>query len=506
MLLVMRYAAALFLSTLIASIIAGMAWRRRTAPGATGLLAVMVSAALWAGAYGIRWLQTDEPAMLFWLDATYLGVVFGPTAMLCMAIQFLNGTNALSPRAIFLLGVMPVITLGLIWTDTYHGLFYGGLRTTSAILDGGAWFFVNAVYLYILNFTSFFLLLRRAINAKGLYARQIVIMLIGLAFPWVGNILSLAGLSPLPGLDLTPFLFVASGAVFAYGLFHFKLLDIVPIARHFLVEHMSEGLIVVDERNRIVDMNPSACSIFDTRFSNVGEYFSQILSRWEAAGNIIFKTANEGFELRKDKLWFDVQVSTFNEEQLHLKGKIFMIRDVSRQRQIMDELKYRSSHDMLTGLLNRHQYETEVERLELCASEISILMVDLDDLKSLNDIYGHEAGDRMLCDTASILKSSAAQPMIVARVGGDEFVVLLESCDEEGAKAALDAILYRVDQFNAECIEGKAGDLERPCPLSLSIGRATRMKGEPLKATIKRADDAMYVEKNLKKPLVSRTL
>jgi diguanylate cyclase (GGDEF)-like protein len=165
----------------------------------------------------------------------------------------------------------------------------------------------------------------------------------------------------------------------------------------------------------------------------------------------------------------------------------------------MDELQYRSSHDMLTGLINRHQYEAEVDRLDSSASIVSILMADLDGLKSLNDSFGHAAGDRMLCDTANLLRHSVTVPSIVARVGGDEFVVLLESCDEEGAKRALIEIQSSIDRFNAECTDEKAENVQRPCPLSLSIGISTRKNQEPLRTTLKRADDAMYVEKNTKR-------
>ncbi|PKL07300.1 MAG: hypothetical protein CVV53_00140 [Spirochaetae bacterium HGW-Spirochaetae-9] len=493
----MAYAVALFFSALIAAAVAALAWKRRGTLGAGGLFVVMASIVVWTGTYSIRWLMSNDTAATFWLDATYLGVVAAPSAMFCLAYQFVNGTKALSLKKILLLAPMPCATLILIWTDKYHGFFYGGARTTTAILTGGPWFFVNAAYLYILNLATLVILARTAVKAKGLYARQILILIFALVLPWTGNILSIAGLSPLPGLDLTPFLFTLSGIVLAYGLFKYKLMDIIPIARDFLVEHMSEGFVVVDDRNRLVDINPSACSILGIGRKDIGTIFPGDNARLRDKAAQFSDNLEASFELDMGDRWYGVQVSSFDEERRNLHGRVYILRDMTQQKRINEELRYRGTHDILTGLFNRQRYEMEFARLEKSRSALSLVMADLDGLKALNDTLGHGEGDNVIRAAAALLAETVGGAGLLARAGGDEFLVILEGAGEMETREVVEKIRDRIARFNGKR-EG-APETAGWHSLSLSLGAATRLPGEPLEMTLKRADDAMYGEKNSKK-------
>lgn len=493
----MTYAVALFISAFVAAAVAAIAWKRRGTPGAGGLFAAMASLVVWAGTYGIRWLMSNDSTAAFWLDATYLGVVAAPSAMFCLAYQFANGRSSLSLKKILLLAAMPCVTLLLIWTDKYHGFFYGGARTTTAILTGGPWFFVNAVYLYILNIATLVILVKMAVKVKGLYVRQIYILIFALVFPWIGNIMSIIGLSPLPGLDLTPFLFTLSGIVLAYGLFKYKLMDIIPVARDYLVEHMSEGFIVVDDRNRLVDINPSARSILGIEMKDIGTIFPRDNACWKDKAAQFSEDLEARFELNIGDRWYDVQMSNFNEERRGLHGRVFLLRDVSQQKRINEELHYRSTHDILTGLLNRQRYEMEFARLEKSHSALSLIMADLDGLKALNDTRGHGEGDNMIRAAAALLAETVGETGLLARAGGDEFLVILDGAGEVEAGEVVERIKKGIEGFN-EKRKALAGTAEWHS-LSLSLGAATRLPGEPLEMTLKRADDAMYIEKNTKK-------
>ena len=103
----------------------------------------------WSLTYAIHWVVVDPSVQLFWLDATYVGVV-GPPALLIFSLQFTNRRNLLIKRNLILLAVEPLLTLLILWTDRFHGLFYAGLRSKSIILNGGPWFYINVIYSYIL--------------------------------------------------------------------------------------------------------------------------------------------------------------------------------------------------------------------------------------------------------------------------------------------------------------------------------------------------------------------
>ena len=151
----------------------------------------------------------------------------------------------------------------------------------------------------------------------------------------------------------------------------------------------------------------------------------------------------------------------------------------------------REAHtDPLTGLANRSAWD---ELLELHSSRqaryhrpISVVSADLDELKKVNDREGHPAGDAMITAAAEVLKSNTRAGDVVARVGGDEFLVLLTEADEKGAQRYLRRVRSAIR---------RAGPAGKRSALRMSVGAATARKEESLGETVTRADRAMYVAK-----------
>jgi len=164
-------------------------------------------------------------------------------------------------------------------------------------------------------------------------------------------------------------------------------------------------------------------------------------------------------------------------------------RDVTEQRIVEQQLKYVSLHDPLTGLYNRAYFEEELRRLERLPADwpVSIISADVNGLKLINDSMGHKKGDDLLRAFAGVLTGAFLTDGIVARVGGDEFAVILRRTAEEDAGKALG----RLD--NAIALYNQTGP---ETPLSVSMGSATATEtGTSLEETFARADKAMYVDK-----------
>jgi len=164
---------------------------------------------------------------------------------------------------------------------------------------------------------------------------------------------------------------------------------------------------------------------------------------------------------------------------------------IALQRKRMEEkLWYLSTHDGLSGLYNRTYFEEEMARLERGRQfPISILMVDVNGLKAVNDSRGHEAGDELLRRTAQILLISVRVEDMVARIGGDEFAVLLTGTDVSAAEKAVERVIKNLKAHNSK--------YNGP-PLSLSLGVATGEKGSLLAKVLKEADKNMYQDKLLR--------
>jgi len=254
----------LFASAATTSILAIYVWRHRTLAGGPSFVVLMSFATLWALANALEMAGTDLPTKLFWANVQYLSYVGIPVAWLALALQISGRGEWLTRRNLALLSIEPMITVALAWADPVVGL----LRRDIHLDTGGPfpviaktfapWFWVHAVYTYILLALTIILLIDAVRQAPPLYRRQRLILLVGAVLPLVWNMLYNLGLSPIPRHDIAPAVLSLSGLIVASGLFHFRLFDIMPVARAQVVEGMEHGVIVLDDLDRVVDLNPAA--------------------------------------------------------------------------------------------------------------------------------------------------------------------------------------------------------------------------------------------------------
>lgn len=166
---------------------------------------------------------------------------------------------------------------------------------------------------------------------------------------------------------------------------------------------------------------------------------------------------------------------------------LYVTTDVTETKRTEARLSYLSTHDALTGLYNRAFFESELNRLQVEGPfPVSIIMADVDGMKLTNDTHGHAAGDELLRRVAEVLHRAFRQQDLIARIGGDEFVVFLPGASAEVARAAVERVRRLIRQAN---------DRGGGSPLRLSMGVHTAENGEALLAALQKADSAMYAEK-----------
>lgn len=169
-----------------------------------------------------------------------------------------------------------------------------------------------------------------------------------------------------------------------------------------------------------------------------------------------------------------------------VEGLVGVGRDITERKEAEEWMQYIGSHDSLTGLYNRAYLEDAMQRLDTPRQlPTSLIMVDLNGLKLVNDTYGHSAGDRMLQQAATILRESCRQEDIIARWGGDEFVIFLPGTSREGALTLCQRIRKRCRGASIDNI-----------PISMALGAATREnESHHMLEFLTEAEDEMYRQK-----------
>ncbi len=188
--------------------------------------------------------------------------------------------------------------------------------------------------------------------------------------------------------------------------------------------------------------------------------------------------------------------ATFLTLVLVLVGIIISFID-NKFKKAADELKYISYHNILTGLCNRAYLEEELKRIDTCRQlPISIILGDVNNLKLVNDTFGHKEGDRLLIKIAEMLKAFCRKEDVIARWGGDEFLILLPQTTGNEAEEIKDRLR---NAFK--------GTSELKVPASISLGVSTKEKvSQDIQTTIRRAEDNMYRRKLLEEESTSSSI
>lgn len=181
-----------------------------------------------------------------------------------------------------------------------------------------------------------------------------------------------------------------------------------------------------------------------------------------------------------------IQADAVQEEDGKFIGVVVTCRDISERKDAEEKMRYLSFHDQLTGLFNRSWFDEELRRLDKGRQlPISLIMADLNGLKLINDTYGHATGDRFLQACAGILRQACRGEDIIARWGGDEFVILMPQNSYEDARRIADRIVHASQEILFEGI-----------PISVALGVASKENpDEPISDILQAAEDRMYRQK-----------
>lgn len=214
------------------------------------------------------------------------------------------------------------------------------------------------------------------------------------------------------------------------------------------------------------------------------------------AENTVVGLANHTLLLNRQGCEYAIQDSAapIRNRQGELLGAVLVFSDVSEQRRLIREMSHHASHDELTGLVNRREFEHRLERVLETAradhNEHALCYLDLDQFKVINDTCGHAVGDILLGQIASLFNGQIRERDTLARLGGDEFGVLMEHCGLEQAKRVANALRSAVNEYRFAW-DGK------PFRIGVSIGVVPITDdSQSIAALLQAADSACYLAKD----------
>ena len=333
------YAYPLAIAALLAALLAFYMWERRSTSGARPAAVLLLALFVWSTGYSLEFMGADLPTKIFWAKIQYFGIVTLPVGLLLFALMFSGKSTWITTPRLAVLMVIPVATLVLALSNELHQLIWsdwslGTIGDTSVLqLEHGIGFWIYITYTYILLAISTILIFRALARSSGIYRGQMASLLVGIAAPWLGNIISLSGIFPLP-IDLTPFAFMITGLAIAWSVYKHQLLNIAPVGLETVIASMNDAVFILDTRNNIVDANPASRKTLSLSSEeivgrNVREVFknqSDLIDLYENAINIREEIA-VGTDSQKE--FYEISISPLTDHQDKILGRAVILHDIS---------------------------------------------------------------------------------------------------------------------------------------------------------------------------------
>lgn len=469
--------------------------RQKMRESITWYIMLCVSNTLWAATNALMYLLADEQAAIFFNNIRLAFVSLTSVCLYLVTMTTLERAK-LDGRITLYLLVVPTLTLLIAATNGIHGLlspqvgftYFKGVRILTAV--NGIWFWVHTVYSYALGFLAMRRTIRQISRLPDKYSlpSRLVLGSIIISF----SLAAVAVFNVLPyDIDLTPYASVVSQIMLFFALFSPRSIETLVSSRDAIFERTMHPLLVLDTENGIVDSNPFADSVgwalhmqslkgvpFDVFLEAwIQKYHGQRLAEDESIFTLHQGNSDVHYQICRSELR--------NRKQTPI-GYYMELKNITPIMTLIHTLQESAYFDSLTGLHNRNYFQrilTEWDQEENLP--LGILMGDANDLKQTNDTKGHAMGDKLLQTLALILQAAAPPGSLVARVGGDEFAMLVHNSSLE----QLGAIQKTVEQ---QCAQMSSREL----PVSIALGYGLHEDAQkPLDETLHQVDLRMYSDK-----------
>ncbi|APH06821.1 diguanylate cyclase [Bacillus weihaiensis] len=442
----------------------------------------------------IELLIDDPNTMIVLRNFQQISLVFIPIILLGYAKELYQESAKKTMRLVGLLFIPSIIDLTLVFTDSYHGLMrkeitiesiwtYTEVSTKSTLLNSSL-----GAYPFVLCLVTIFLLIRNMFDVPKQYRMTHWLTALVIALPIVVLITTSMLSIEIPGIFALSYSSMALFLILVNKRMDFN--TIWPLSRQEVLENLSEGILLIDQKGKIVEVNKACCQmmkrLFDLEheqvytnilYQSAYTYFQDVKPLTKA----LSRQEPTTFQYERNGQYFDVSMTILREKTNDL--RLVVWKDITDKKEIEQQLIEQARLDSLTKLTNREAF-LELYNQKTGQDESCFLLMDIDHFKLFNDRFGHLVGDKVLKYVAGLMKIHFRGD-ILTRLGGEEFGVYRMS-SVEGAITQAKAFQLALKE-ESHLIDSAITDF-----VTVSIGICPVEPGAPFEKVYEMADDAMY--------------
>ena len=471
---------------------------------------LMVDVLLWSLFTGFFELSGSIETARIWYKLRFLCITTVPVIILIFALQFTGRARSMTAFQIASLFIIPAFTQ--LFVHLMPDLFVSdvviqsenGLITVVSDVNA-AWFFVHFLYSIGCIVSAYIIVSLEAFHSKPVYRRQAVLVLIsGIPPLFVSAVL--ATFFTRSNMQWVPLSLCLMGLICAWALFRHRLLDLVPVAQNALIQAMDDGLLVFDNKLRLVEMNPAAEKLLACSASEaIGRSFEAVSKQiYPFIVEIAhFPSGQTNLNLEDQGKHIEVRVIPLNDKRGRQTGRLVVLHDIS---EIFDAMRSQSMQlhefqmlelelgkqtlvDVETGLYNRHYFDEackkEIARAQFVHYSVSFAIVEIDHFQSLKDAFGLEGSRELFRSLAGHLQMCVRKMDSVCRLELNRILIMLPG---EAPAEALPLVEDWQNSFHA--LKHTVNGVEMQ--LTISIGLAALPEdGDTVPSLIEAAIEAL---------------
>lgn len=391
----------------------------------------------------------------------YIGTCFLPVSIFFTGLIFYN-TKLTFKRIYLLLFIIPIISLLVLWTNDFHGLFYKHYSVDYKTNLYGPYFIIHNIYSYILMFLGIFYLLKFSIKNSGLFSKQSILILFAISIPLIVNILGTFQIIPM-SIYITPITFTAAFILLSFAILKFSFLGVAPIALQKIADKMSDSYLVLNDNGIISDFNKTFLTTFSIKDNEIrGKAFYKFLNDKNISSEELIssleriKSSDEtiSFEYAVPSInkVFTIEINTIYSDKASL-GTLILFKDITQhiedmkkiqdaQESLMEGERLSSLGQLIGGIA--HNLKTPIMSISGAAEGLSDLVKEYDSSigdPEVNDNDHHDIAKDMNEWVSKIKEYTEYMSDIITAVKG-QAVALSET---ENISFDVDELVKRVE-------------------------------------------------------------